>query len=234
MDIFIKNGIIKKREEVEQTIFKKNFDLEYTDDLPGPYYDKFHNHCHVWKPVSLIKNFKGEQNQSEIKYRKHAGEIPTKGLYCSICHFRLKGNSYTLKQGLEVSVQPYFKKRKYEEDLSNMLKSVKITRNNGIFWDRFYILLKNNHISKYRHLYDSIVKIKKQKNIIINKWVLLSKKLMEPYVYYSLTSFESVSLKISEMTPFQKFKYYHPNYRKDVSFIIRNNYKFNNDYVTIS
>lgn len=234
MDIFIKNGVIKQREEVEQAIFKKNYDLDYKSDSPGPYYDKYNNHCHVWKPVALIKNFKGEQNQSEIKYRKHIGEIPTRGLYCSICHIRLQGKGYDLKKVLEIPVQPYFKKRKAEEDLSKMLECVKITkRQNSILWDRLCILLQKSHISKYRRLYDALVDIKKQKEKILGKWQSLSKKLTEQFVYYQLNSLESVPLKISDMTPFQRFKYNNPNYRKTTSFIIHSN-KFDTNYVTIS
>ena len=235
MDIFIKNGVIKQREEVEQTIFKKNYDSDYRNDLPGPYYDNFHNHCHVWKPVALIKNFKGEQNQSELRYRKHTGEIPTRGLYCCICHLRLKGKGYDLKKVLEVPVQPYFKKRKAEEDLSKMLECVKITkRDSSILWDRLYILLQKSHISKYRRLYDSLVDVKKQKNKIICKWQSLSKKLTEPYVYYQQNGLESVRMKLSEMTPYQRFKYNNPDYKKTTSFIIHNNNRFDTDYVTIS
>jgi hypothetical protein len=234
MDIFIKNGVIKQREEVEQTIFKKNFDLDYRNDLPGPYYDKSNNHCHVWKPMSLIKNFKGEQNQSELKYRKHTGEIPTRGLYCSICHLRLKGKGYDLKKVLEVPVQPDFKKRKCEEDLSKMLKCVKITkRDTTILWDRLYILIQKSHISKYRRLYDSLVDVKKQKDKIIGKWQSFAKKLTEPYVYYQINGLESIPMKLSEMTPFQRFKYHNPNYRKTTSFIININSKFDTNYVTI-
>lgn len=234
MDIFIKNGVIKQREEVEQTIFKKNYDTDYKTNHPGPYYDRYNNHCHVWKPVALIKNFKGEQNQSELKYRKHNGELPTRGLYCSICHFRLKSNGYNFKKNVEIPIQSYFKKRKAEEDLSAMLQCVKITKiDHTILWDRLYILLEKSHISKYRRLYDSLINIKKQRDKIINKWHYFLKKLTESYVYYQLNGLESVPMKLSEMTPFQRFKYHNPNYRKTTSFIIYNN-KFDTDYVTIS
>lgn len=234
MDIFIKNGVIKQREEVEQTIFKKNYDSDYRSNLPGPYHDNFHNHCHVWKPVALIKNFNGEQNQSELRYRKPVGEIPTRGLYCCICHMRLKGKSCDLKKVLEFPDQSYFKKRKAEEDLSTMLECVKIAkRDSSILWDRFYILLQKNHASKYRRLYDSLVDIKKQKDKIIGKWQLLSKKLMEPYVYYQLNGLESIPMKLSKMTPYQRFKYNNPDYKKTTSFIIHNSNRFGTDYVTI-
>jgi hypothetical protein len=234
MDIFIKNGVIKQREEVEQTIFKKNYDTDYKSDFPGPYYDNCNNHCHIWKPVSLIKNFKGEQNQREQKYRKHTGELPTRGIYCSVCHLRLKSRGYDIKKVLEIPVQPYFKKRKVEEDLSKMLECFKITkRDSSIFWDRLYILLQKSHVHKYRRLYDAIVNVKQQKDKILNKWHTFSKKLTEPYVYYQLNGLESVPMKVSDMTPFQKFKYNNPDYRKTTSFIIRKN-KFDTNYVTIS
>lgn len=234
MDIFIKNGVIKKREEVEQTIFKKNYDFDYASDLPGPYYDKYSNHCHIWKPVALIKNFKGEQIQSEQKYRKHTGEIPTRGLYCSICHFRLQSKGYDLKKFIDIPAQEYFKKRKAEEDLSKMLKCVKITkRDPNVLWDRLYILLQKDNISKYRRVYDAVVKIKQQKDQILGKWSHLSRRLTEPCVYYQLNGLKSVPIKISEMTPFQRFKHNNPNYRKTTSFIIYNN-KFDTNYVTIS
>lgn len=233
MDIFIKNGVIKQREEVEQTIFKKSYDTDYKNNTPGPYYDQYHNHCHIWKPASLIKNFKGEQNQSQIRYKKH-DSIPARGLYCSICHMRLKGNGFDLKKVLEIPVQPYFKKRKAEDDLSNMLKSIKITKKlSSIMWDRFYILMQKQYIAKYRRLYDSLIDVKSQKDKILGKWANLTKKLTEPYVYYPLNSLRSVPMKLSDMTPYQRFKYNNPNYRSVTNFIISSN-RFDSNYVTIS
>ena len=234
MDIFIKNGVIKQREEVEQTIFKKHYDTDYKGNLPGPYYDPCNNHCHVWKPLSLIKNFKGEQSQSEMKYRKHTEELPTRGVYCAICHLRLKSKGYDLKKVLEIPTEPYFKKRKAEEDLSKLLEHIKITKiSPNVLWDRFYILLLRSYINKYKRLYTAIVDVKTQKNKIINKWHCLSKKLIEPYVFYPINGLESIRMKVSEVTPFQRFKYNNPNYRKTSSFIIRSD-KFDKDYVTIS
>lgn len=234
MDIFIKNGVIKKREEVEQNIFKKNYDTDFDSNIPGPYYDLYNNHCHIWKSLALIKNFKGEQNQSEQKYRQHSGELPTKGLYCSICHFRLKSKGYDLKKIIEIPQQPYFKKRKIEEELSKMLQCVKITKKDStILWDRLYFLLQKSYICKYRRVYEAVLEIKKQSYKIQNKWHSLCLKLMEPYVYYQLSGLESIKIKMSEMTPFQRFKYKNLNYKKNTSFIIYNN-KFETNYVTIN
>lgn len=234
MDIFIKNGVIKRREEVEQTIFKRNYSSDFKSNLPGPYYDPHNIHCHVWKPVSLIENFKGEQNQSEMKYRKHIGELPTRGIYCSICHLRVKSKGYDLKKVIEIPVQPYFKKRKTMEDLSNRLDSIKITKiYTNILWDRLYILLQKSHISKYRRLYDSLIDIKNKKDKILCKWRSFTERLTESYVYYQLNDLGSVRMKISEMTPYQKFKYNNPDYRKTTNFIIHDT-KFDSDYVTIS
>jgi len=234
MDIFIKNGVIKKREEVEQTIYKKDYNTEYNYKIPGPYYDHMNNHCHVWKPLALIENFKGEQNQSEPKYRTHRGILPTRGVYCSICHMHLMGKGYDLKNSIEYPIQPYFKKRKTETELSRMLQNVKIAkRSHIILWDRLYILLLKKHISTYRRLYDALIDINKQKNKIVCKWQSLTKKLTEPYVYYPLNCLQSKLTKISDMTPFQIFKYNNPNYKNTTDCIIHHN-KFHTNYVTIS
>lgn len=233
MDIFIKNGVIKQREEVEQSIFKKNFDTDYSSNIPGPYYDPYHNHCHIWKPVSLIKNFKGEQNQTSEKYKKYKEQPSQRGLYCSICHIGLKSKGYDLKNVICIPSEPYFKKRKAEFDLSRMLDSVKITKTNNNLWDRLYIIVKTNHINKYKRLYSALIDIKKQKDRIVRKWEILCKKLLEPVVYYQLNAFNSIPVKLSEMTPFQKFKYNNPDYRKTTNFIIYSD-KFTTNYVTIS
>lgn len=235
MDIFIKNGVIKKQDEVEQTIYKKHFDIDYKSTQPGPYYDPFNNHCHVWKPVSLIQNFKGEQNQTSSKYIKH-DKIPTKGLYCSICHLRLMSKGYNLQKTPDLSHYFYFKKRKTrdEDELTKSLKSVKITSKNSlVLWDRFYILLARDHVAKYKRVYDSVVKIKTKEKEVINRWSSLVKKLIEPVVYYQISGFKSIPIKISQMTPFQKFKYCNPDYRTKSNFIIYNN-RFNTNYVTIA
>ena len=234
MDIFIKNGVIKQREEVQQTIFKPNYDTDYKINKPGPYYDRYHTHCHAWKPVSLIKNFTGEQNQTEMKYRKHSGEIPTRGLYCSICHLKVKSKGYDLKKVLEIPTEAYYKKRKSETDLSKMMECVKITRiQPKACWDRLYILVQKSYIKKYKNLYIALMDIKSKKDKIVGKWQSLTKKLIEPYVYYPINGLESVRMKISDMTPFQKFKYNNPDYRKTSSFIIYDS-KFDSKYVTIN
>lgn len=234
MEIFIKNGIIKKREEVEQTIFKKHYDTDYNRDLAGPYYDPLNNHCHVWKPVSLIKNFKGEQSQSDPKYKKHTDKIPTRGLYCSICHFRLKSKGYDLKKVIEIPTEPFFKKRKVEDDLSKMLDKVKIRRiAPSVSWNRLYFLLLKSHTEKYKRLYIATIDIKKQQDKILSKWHTFYIKLKEPDVFYPINCLESIKTKMSKMTPFQKFKYNNPDYKNTTQFIIHSN-KFDKDYVTIS
>jgi hypothetical protein len=155
-------------------------------------------------------------------------------MYCSICHLRLKSKQYDLKKVIEIPVQSYFKKRKAEEDLCRVLDHIKITKkDSSIMWDRLYTLLHKSYISKYRRLYEAIIDIKTQKDNILGKWQSLSRKLTEPCVYYQLNALESVPMKLSEMTPFQRFKYKNPNYRKTTSFIIHTN-KFETDYVTIS
>ena len=235
MEIFIKNGVIKQREEVQQTIYKKHFDTDYTGTNPGPYYDPNNTHCHVWKPVRLIQNFKGEQNQTDSKYRKH-DEIPTKGLYCCICHFRLKSKGYNLQKELDLSHYSFFKKRKSdnEDDLVETMKTMKITKiSPTLLWDRFYILLARSHIEKYRRIYTAVLHIKAKEKQIIHRWSSLVKKLLGPVVYYNISSFSSIPLKLSDMTYFQRFKYNNPNYRKESSFIIYDN-TFEKNFVTIT
>lgn len=54
----------------------------------------------------------------------------------------------------------------------------------------------------------------------------------EKFVIYKLNSNESLYIRYSDMTYYQKFKYMNPNYKSEISFIINTN-KFNKNYYII-
>ena len=232
MDIFIKNGVIKKKEEVMQDVYKKNFNTEWDNKTPGPYYDPTASHVHVFKNVSLIKNFRGEQKPSESKIKKCTTNRPTVGLFCTICHIRKTLPKYNLRHECFVIGTPY-KKRKDENELVEQIKKLKIAkRNTNVMWDRLYILVYKNHVAKYRNIYDSVIAIKTKEQNIIWKWSRFTSKLMETPVYYPLSPFKSILIKPSDMTNYQFLKYKYPNYKTEVDFIIYNN-KFDTNYILI-
>jgi hypothetical protein len=230
MDIFIKNGVIKKREQVQQNINKKAYDTEFKPEEPGPYYDPYKNHCHVWKSVKLIQNFSGEQKQNELKIKK--SHIPARGIYCSICHIKLKSQRYNFSSDIPVCIP--FKRRKEICDISDAMKKVKLSKIPvNILWDRFYVMVEKANIEKYRRVYNSVLNILSKKKDILNRWSRLTKKLTEPFIYYQISAFNSIYIKLSEMTPYQIFRYKNPDYRVNNSFIIHDN-NYDKDYVVIA
>lgn len=67
---------------------------------------------------------------------------------------------------------------------------------------------------------------------ISNSSISKSNNNNEPLLLYKLNNHESLYIRQSEMTYYQKFKYMNPNYKNEISFII-NNTKFCNNYYII-
>ena len=230
MDIFIKNGIIKKKEECEQTIYKKDYNTCFSEDVHGPYYDITETHIHNWKKNSLIKNFKGGQNHLSAKFKKSP---IIQGIYCSICHCKLKKDNINISYFSYVpEITPF--KRKQEDVLLEKFKKIKIDKASYILlWDRLYYLIYKNYIDKYKNIYNLLIKNNNQIKLIYKKWESLIYKLTAPNIIYELNPFETIITKEYKMTIFQGMRYRFPNYKKDSYFIVKNNEKFRRNYVKI-
>lgn len=231
MDIFIKDGVIQKETKACTNINKKHYDKEFDSNTPGPYYDPLDHHVHVWKPLNLIKNFKGEQNPNDIIFKQ--GATPSHGMFCSICHTRLKHVTYNYESKIFLPIENHYKKRSEIEDLSSQFKKIKVYSTISIIkWDRLYDLTVSNEKAKYKRIYDAVIDIrKKQKQIYLN-WKKLYFKLNEKPIFYQISGFETIKTTWSQMTPYQRLKYMYPDYKNDASFII-NSTTFDEDYVML-
>jgi hypothetical protein len=233
MDIFIKNGVIKEREEVQQNIHKLNYEKEYNNYKPGPYHDPKCLHLHVWKPVRLIKNFKGPQLQSSLEF-KHHPSIPDKGIFCSICHVACVSPKYNLKH-IVVPPAPFYK-RKLDSvnDLTSDMGKCKIFKlDNKIRWDRLFFKLQKREIDKYKDVHNALNKILKHRNCVLNKWSrFVIKMISQDEVLYPINSFKSIIIKKQDMTPYQLFRYNNPEYKEEYSFYIAKK-TIDSKYITI-
>jgi hypothetical protein len=247
MEIFIKNGIVKDEKEVKQDIYKKCFDAEFDFRVPGPYSDVNHNHVHVWKSLTNIQNFRGVQFQTEVKFSKIKGNIPTKGTFCCICHEQLKSKQCNLKYNPILTTLEPFKKEKHNFDLYSLTQGFKKLnkntsikppieilpkRNYSLMWDRFYVLLSNYNEQYYKHIFAILKDVINKKQTIINNWKLLVTKIQLPYILYNVSETVSLYKKPWELTNYQKLTLKNPNYRDTYSFIVKPYKKFER-YVVI-
>jgi hypothetical protein len=204
-------------------MLKKNFNGDFSPTVPGPYYDSYHNHVHVWKSSNLIKNFRGSQSQDEKTLTQNLAE---KGVYCCICHQKLNQTNYNYSVP-DHSI--FFKKRESCDKLVEKLSSLRIKNDASLLWDRFYCLLVKKYYNNMRVIYNHLL-MKKQRNTdIARKWMSLSFKICNQPQVYHLTPLLSLYIKPNEMTPYQRFRLKNPNYKKDVSFIVTND-KFTRNY----
>lgn len=232
MDIIIKNGVIKQKKEVQQNIYKDEYNFQsFHECRPGPYYDPRHVHQHIWRKPQLIPNFQGEQLQNS-KTLKTTLDPPTTGLYCVICHCRRIAVRYSLGNK-PMETLPAFKRSRVGDIVQNF-KNIQIKRkkNSKLLWDRFYYLLHKKAIDKVHSFYLSLKAEVDRKVKITNKWRMLSERLTAPDIYYQINSFTSIRLKEKDMTLFQKFRYNNMNYKNDFLFVVKND-KFQENYAIV-
>ena len=75
MDIVIRNGIIQQKEteelhekkHEEKKHEEKKHISKFEDNKPGPYYDPYDGHLHVYRKSKMILNFTGPQDPLRIK-----------------------------------------------------------------------------------------------------------------------------------------------------------------------
>ena len=168
---------------------------------PGPYYDPFCYHVHIWKPRHLIKNFIGEQFQNVncIQFTEN-----TPGLYCCICHccrnnkFRFKSN-YNLDY---VQDTPTILKNDYKYKQEDILKP-------GEF-KTFPIITRTHHD-------------KSSVNINIRRWETLMYKvnysMYNKKTIYPLSRYKSLCMWPWQLTSYQKFKLKIPDYKNSNIFV---------------
>lgn len=234
MDIFIKNGVIKEREEVQQDVYKLDYEKEYDNCKPGPYYDPKCIHIHVWKPVRLIKKFKGPQLQTNSKF-KHYPSVPDKGIFCSICHMANIAPVYNLKN--IAAPPPPFYKRKLDsvDNMVSAMSRCKIFKiDTRIMWDRLIFKLQKKEMDKYKNIFNMFNKYFEHRRLVLNKWSrFVNKMIYQDEVFYPINVFKSIKIKKQDMTPFQLFRYNNPNYKDECSFYIIKK-TIDSEYITIN
>lgn len=190
MDIVIRNGKIQEDESKrihniknEHGLLKKDYQ-NYNNNTPGPYYDLFHIHIHVWRQAHKIRNFMGPQNPLSIKLT----DIPYKptDVYCSICHLR----------------------KRFVNTGKIQSENVKLIKQELISWYKFYDRLHNNNKPV------NIVHIlKNQKKTNILRWYRLMYKFLYKPCMYPISKKETKLIWPWDLTPYQKFKLNHSEYK---------------------
>ena len=200
---------IKKRGHGEE---KKSFDKEYSEKVPGPYYDPVNNHIHIWKKDSLIPNFKSEQNPKSlyIEFTDYK-----KGTYCTICHIK------NIKENFNWREEP-------DKDVDSSIYEIKCS-------DEYIEPLKKGEYKEFDNV-TTVEKPKDEKNPI-RYWEKLMRKVKyvinNDKIVYNVSTYRSLMLWPWEMTLYQKFKHNNKNYKNSCIFIDTDK-KFRDKYVYIS
>ena len=240
MDIIIRNGKIqhdesKRIHEIknEAGFFKKDYNTEYLNGNPGPYYDLFNNHLHVPRKPRMIPNFCGPQIANKIKvddntYNKNS-------LFCAICHcyvkqitafpskrknfivdddfyIRKKENLNNQDNTLDNTLDNAFKKMKIDKTLDEELISLSITRTKHP--KKYWISLYDKMC---RYQFSRIIANLKTKSYIqrkvINKFYQFVYKLTSAPIYYPISITETKLIWPWDLTNYQKFKLKYPEYK---------------------
>ena len=77
-----------------------------TTNEPGPYYDPYFLHTHIWKKTTLIKNFESEQNP-KVPFVEFTNV--KQGIFCCICH--LKNNKKSFASWVVRTIRGIFRRR---------------------------------------------------------------------------------------------------------------------------
>ncbi len=200
---------IKKRGRGEE---KKSFDKEYSEKVPGPYYDPLNNHLHIWKKDSLIPNFKSEQNPNNlyIEFTDYK-----KGTYCSICHIRNIMQNFNWREEPDKDVDTNIYKISCSDAYIEPLKKGEYKEFDNVTVKE-KIECKKNPIKYWEKLMYKV------------KYIINNSKIV-----YNVSPYKSLMLWPWEMTSYQKFKHNNKNYKNSCVFIDTDK-KFRDKYVYIS
>jgi len=205
MDIVIQNGKInftemKRIQEIKETadIIKKDYS-NFDKNICGPYYDIQDAHLHVWRRAEQIQNFRGPQDQKRFQFEKKAYDKNHK--FCSICHCKLISNP-----AFAQLKKPIIPKKSNPEQITN--KKNQDYSNKWINFYDCYKIPKNN-----------LLKVKLQKEKIINNYYKMVYKMLNKPIMYPISSKETKLIWPWDLTNYQKFKLKNPNYKENIIFI---------------
>lgn len=204
----IQSIIIRKRGEGPQ----KKLYTGMKDLSEGPYYDPCGNHIHIWKSHKCISNLIGPQKQN-VEFIQFTDLKP--GLYCSICH------AYNNKPKMTWRPEP---------DVNNIVGTGIYERGPQYSSEDF------QKDVKYFPKVEEKPYIKEEKYSV--KWTNFMIKVLysinNSKIVYTISPYKSLLLWPWEMTPYQKFKYSNPNYKKNIIFVNSNLEKFQTNYAYIT
>ena len=184
---------------------------------PGPYYDPYDMHLHIWKKGINIKGLICEQNQTieNIEYT----DSDKNDVFCSICHKK------KMCQGVKPRL--YLKKPIVLQKTEIVNERAKET-----FLDKwgilYYRLYWKNELNKKNETVGEKTTVSK----FSIRWYKIVYKLLYKPILYNISPKESLLLYPWQFTPYQNFKLNNPDYKDNVVFL-NHERKFYNNYVTI-
>ena len=248
MDIVIRNGVIKQNES-QELHEKKNEEKkhisEFEDNKPGPYYDPYDGHLHIYRKPKMIKNFTGPQDPLRIKVDNY--DYKQNEIYCAICHKSYKNKfSFLSKKLNSKEIDDY-----YQPISSLNGKLDKLNNFNSISINSSFSEIKISNLDKFTKMCIEYYNIHKEKeldsqinkiyceafslnckrNKIYKKYFDFIYKLLNKPLIYMINPMESKLIWEKDFTRYQRFKFNNPNYKK--SPVIYNQKTIKENYVMI-
>ena len=196
---------------------------------PGPYYDPYSNHIHIWKKGKNIENFTCEQNK--LKSFIQITESDKNRTYCRICHIKMKIDKYG---GINHTDEESLFNQDFPKTGGERV-DVKPTGDLNAFNISEVIEQKRREIEgeimfEEEEKENELIKIIKRVN---DRWYKVIYKLTQPRLLYNICKTNSALIWPWEMTDYQKFKYSNPNYKDSFIFIKSKLDDFQENYVCI-
>jgi hypothetical protein len=214
-----------KNKKKPQGSLKKCYS-EINNSFPGPYYDTYNSHLHIWKKGTQINNFMCEQNQKNKHVEYMESDI--NNVYCSICHAKKNNNS--IKQKIN-SIKT---NNKLIEINNKQLKSNISDKWFRLIYKYFWKCELQNTSTKQIHtpIHPPIHPPTQKQNNLYIKWYKITYKLLYKPILYNICPTMTIFKYPWELTYYQEFKLKNPNYKQNCIFI--NPYsKFYYDYLVI-
>lgn len=186
-----------------------------TTNEPGPYYDPYSLHTHIWKKTTLIKNFESEQNPN-VPFVEFTNV--KQGIFCCICHLKNNKKSFKWNRALYDD---------FEEEKEIFVNRNSYSRNDYIDNPKIFPIVKidaENFCEPITRSVSNWVRLLGRVNFLIGNTKII----------YPISNYKSLYLWPWEMTNYQELRLKIPNYKKSVIFVRSPNDNFRSNYSYIS
>jgi len=201
-------------------------------DGPGPYYDPYNSHVHIWKRGRDIENFTCEQSKSKSFVQITTSDMSRS--YCRICHIKLKNDKFDQLTNMD-------EKSQYTLDYQALNATGTAKSDTESIIGEYVYDTEEVVDQMRREIETEMIVQEKNDDVELNQkikrvkhnWYKIMYKLTQPRLLYNISKVKSMLIWPWEMTDYQKFKYSNPDYKDSFIFIRSKLEDFQENYVCI-